>query len=136
MRLTDEQWAVLGPLIPLPEKKTTKRGCPRRPDREVLEGILWVLKTSAQWEERPKSYPAKSTCFDRFKVWNDRNVFPTLLEALYKQLADQRLLDLHESFVDGTFSAAKKGAWMSAGRLTPAGSVVESQAALASGRTR
>ena len=113
MRLTDEQWAVLGPLIPPPEQHT-KRGRPRRPDREVLEGILWVLRTGAQWEELPKSYPPKSTCFDRFKEWNDRNVFPVVLEALYEQLAEQGLLDLRESFIDGTFSAAKKGAWMSA----------------------
>lgn len=112
MRLTDEQWAVLGPLIPPPVKKT-KRGRPRRPDREVLEGILWVLWTGAQWKALPSDYPPKSTCFERFKEWNNRNVFPALLAALYEDLDEHGQLDLRESFIDGTFSAAKKGALMS-----------------------
>ena len=113
MRLTDEQWAVLGPLIPPPEKKTL-RGRPRRPDREVFEGILWVLHTGAQWNQLPTTYPPKSTCFERFQEWKNRNVFPALLETLYEQLADQGVLDLRERFIDGTFSAAQKGALMSA----------------------
>ena len=114
MRLTDEQWALLAPLLTPPEK-TTKRGRPRRDDRTLLEGILWVLRTGAQWDKLPRcDYPPKSTCFARFQEWNDRNVFPAVLGRLYELLEDQGLLDLREAFIDGTFSAAKKGARMSA----------------------
>ena len=114
MRLSDEQWAVLGPLIPAPEKRS-KRGRPRRSDKEVLEGILWVLRTGAQWEALPKGvYPPKSTCFERFQEWQERNVFPIILGRLYELLEDQGLLDLREAFIDGTFSAAKKGGRTSA----------------------
>jgi transposase len=112
--LTDGQWALLAPLLTPPEK-TTKRGRPRRDDRTLLEGILWVLRTGAQWDKLPRGdYPPKSTCFARFQEWNDRNVFPAVLGRLYELLDDQGLLDLREAFIDGTFSAAKKGARMSA----------------------
>lgn len=114
MQLTDEHWALLAPLLTPPEK-TTKRGRPRRDDRTLLEGILWILRTGAQWDKLPReAYPPKSTCFARFQEWNDRNVFPAVLGRLYELLEDQGLLDLREAFIDGTFSAAKKGAPTSA----------------------
>ena len=113
MQLTDEHWGLLAPLLTPPEK-TTKRGRPRRDDRPLLEGILWILRTGAQWDLLPREVdPPKSTCFARFQEWNDRNVFPAVLERLYELLEDRGLLDLREAFIDGTFSAAKKGARMS-----------------------
>lgn len=114
MRLTDEQWNNLQPLMPKPIKKT-KRGRPRRSDREVLEGILWILRTGAQWEALPKGeYPPKSTCHERFQEWNEHAVFPLILAALYEEFEDREWLDLRETFIDGTFSPAKKGATKSA----------------------
>ncbi|AWN24679.1 IS5 family transposase [Deinococcus irradiatisoli] len=114
MRLKDERWALLAPLLNLPEKKT-KRGRPRRDDRALLEGILWVLRTGTQWDKLPReAFPPKSTCFARFKEWNDRNVFPEVLGQLYDLLEDRELLDLREANTLGTFSAANKGARTSA----------------------
>lgn len=108
--MTDEQWGVLAPLLP-PAEKQTRRGRPRRGDKELLEGILWVLRTGAQWQALPRpDYPPKSTCFERFQEWNERGVFPNVLGRLYELLEEQELLDLREAFIDGTFSAAKKGA--------------------------
>ncbi|GGB85480.1 transposase [Deinococcus soli (ex Cha et al. 2016)] len=113
MRLSDAQWAVLAPLIPPPITRTT-RGRPRRSDREVLEGILWVLRTGAQWAALPKGeYPPKTTCHDRFQEWVDRQAFLNILTALAELSEENALLDLREAFIDGTFSAAKKGARMS-----------------------
>ncbi|ACO47628.1 IS5 family ISDds9 transposase ORF A [Deinococcus deserti] len=110
MRLTDQQWTVLAPLLPRPVKRT-RRGRTRQPDREVLEGILWILRTGAQWDALPKGeYPSKTTCHDRFQEWNEQNVFPTVLSALYELGEEEHLLDLREAFIDGTFSPAKKGA--------------------------
>lgn len=110
IRLNDDQWAVLAPLLPQPVKRT-RRGRPRRPDREVLDGILWILRTGAQWDALPKGeYPSKTTCHTRFQEWNEHNVFPVILSALYEMSEELQLLDLREAFIDGTFSAAKKGA--------------------------
>lgn len=114
MRLSDKQWSNLQPRIPKPIKKT-KRGRPRRDDREVLEGILWILRTGAQWDALPKGeYPPKSTCHERFQEWNEQGVFPLILAALYEEFEDREWLDLREAFIDGTFSPAKKGATRSA----------------------
>ena len=51
MDLTDEQWAILRPLIPEP---------PRRDD--VLNGILWILRIGAPWQDMPERYPPYQTC--------------------------------------------------------------------------
>ncbi|MBI1292812.1 transposase, partial [bacterium] len=57
MRLTDQQWVILYPLIPPPKRRQDGRGRPWRGNRECLEGILWVLKTGARWRDLPRDYP-------------------------------------------------------------------------------
>ena len=60
MDLTDEQWEVLAPLIPEPPRRTDGRGRPWRDPRDVLNGILWVLRTGAPWHDMPERYPPYS----------------------------------------------------------------------------
>jgi transposase len=57
MDLTDEQWAILEPLLPEPERRWEGRDRPWRPAREVLNGVLWVLRTGAPWHDLPERYP-------------------------------------------------------------------------------
>jgi hypothetical protein len=45
--LTDAQWAILDPLIPEPARRKDGRGRAWRPRRDVLNGILWILRTGA-----------------------------------------------------------------------------------------
>ena len=45
MELSDKEWEIIGPL--LPELPSGKRGRPWRNNREVLEGILWGMRTGA-----------------------------------------------------------------------------------------
>ena len=54
MDLTDEQWEVLEPLILDHFRRTGGRGRPWRDSRDVLNGILWVLRTGAPWHELPE----------------------------------------------------------------------------------
>lgn len=108
MELTDEQWRVLAPLIPEPRREDG-RGRPRRANREVLEGVLWVLRTGAQWADLPERYPPYQTCHRRFQEWVNEGVLKNVLEALAHDLEVRGELDLSECFIDGTFVAAKKG---------------------------
>ena len=62
--LTDEEWAVLGPL--LPPERSGKVGNPYRPHREVLNGIFWILRTGAPWRDLPERYGPWTTVYDRF----------------------------------------------------------------------
>jgi transposase len=66
MDLTNEQWEVLEPLIPVPVRRADGRGRPWRNSRDVLNGILWVLRTGAPWRDLPERYPPYQTCHRRF----------------------------------------------------------------------
>ena len=109
MDLTDEQWAVLEPLIPEPPRRPDRRGRPWRDTREVLDGVLWVLRTGARWRDLPKTYPPYQTCHRRFQRWVRDGTFKWVLTALAEYLRERGVLDLTEGFIDGTFVPAKKG---------------------------
>jgi transposase len=70
MSLTDEQWTVLEALIPQPRRRAYGRGRPWRPAREVLNGILLILRTGAPWKDLPERYPSYQTCHRRFQQWH------------------------------------------------------------------
>ena len=65
--LSDEQWELIGPLIPEPRRRKDNRGRPWAANRACLESILWVLQTGAAWRFLPKEYPSPSTCWRRLK---------------------------------------------------------------------
>ena len=107
--LTDEQWAVISPLIPENPRREDGRGRPWRDNREVLNGILWILRTGARWQDLPERFPPYQTCHRRFQNWVRSGVLRSVLEALAEDLRVRGRLDLAECFIDGTFVAAKKG---------------------------
>src|SRR3954464_12045143 len=110
--LTDEQWAILGPLIPEPPRREDGRGRPWRDTREVMNGVLWILRSGARWQDLPERFPPYQTCHRRFQQWV-REGMRKVLEALAQDLKERGDLDLSECFIDGTFVVAKKGdsAW-------------------------
>ena len=114
MRLTKEQWNILDPLLPKARKRSDGKGRPPRPNKEVLEGILWVLKTGARWRDLPEGYPPYQTCHRRFQQWIRGGVLRSILRALINHLKHKRKIDLTETFIDASFVKAKKGAKKSA----------------------
>ena len=110
MDLADEQWTVLEPLIGELPKRADGRGRPWRSSREVLNGILWILRTGAQWADLPGRYPPYQTCHRRFQRWVQDGKYERILEALALDLKERGKLDLSECFIDGTFVVAKEGA--------------------------
>jgi len=112
MDLTDAQWAILKPL--LQPKSKQGRGRPWRDARAVFSGILWVLRTGAPWHDLPDRYPPYQTCHRRFQQWQRDGTLTRLLHALAEDLQTRGKLDLSETFIDASFSSAKKGALLSA----------------------
>jgi transposase len=110
MDLTDEQWARLEPLIPEPPRRADGRGRPWTPRRPVLNGVLWVLRTGAQWQDLPDRYPPHTTVHRRFQAWVRDGTLERVLAALATDLQERGGIDVSECFVDGTFVGAKKGA--------------------------
>jgi transposase len=113
MDLTDEPWDVLKPIIPVPPRRPDGRGRPWRDAREVLNDILWILRTGAQWNDLPTRYPPYPTCHGRFQQWVRSGVLERILRALATDLEERGGIDLSECFIDGTFVVANKGgtAW-------------------------
>ena len=110
MDLTDAQWHVIKPFIPIELKRADGRGRPRIDNRPILNGIFWIMRTGAAWQDLPDRYPSYSTCYRRFRDWRSKGVFENILDALAKDLEERGKLDLSECFIDGTFVPAKKGA--------------------------
>jgi len=68
--LTDAQWAQIQPLLPKRPKRPLG-GRPRADDRKVLEGILWMLRRGARWQDLPEEFPSPSTCWRRLWDWEE-----------------------------------------------------------------
>jgi len=111
--LTDAHWARIACLIPKPKAKP-RGGRPRADDREVMEGILWMLRSGARWRDMPDRYPAYATCWRRLGEWERADLWLSLWRAFLKDLDEAQQLDWSEAFMDGTFAPAKKGATASA----------------------
>ena len=123
MELTDEQWAIVEPLLPKPVKRADGKGRPRVGNRAILNGILWIMRTGAPWHDLPNKYPAYQTCHRRFQEWVRAGTFESVLRKLVEDVKERGALDLTECFIDGTFVMAKKGAQ---GWEKPSGARVQS----------
>lgn len=107
--INEGEWELIAPLIP-GSSRQDGRGRPRRADLEILNGILWILRTGAQWADLPGRYPPYQTCHRRFQEWVKKKVFRKILEVIAQDMERRGKLNLTECFIDGTFSGAKKGA--------------------------
>lgn len=108
--LQDAQWAIIQPLLPKHTPRPDGKGRPRRSDRSVLNGILWILRTGARWCDIPDRFPPYQTCHRRFQEWVQSGVIRYVLETLAHDLETRGKFKLAECFIDATFVVAKKGA--------------------------
>src|SRR5450755_2224664 len=113
--LTDEQWLIVEPVL-REARRPDNRGRPWHDTRAVLNGVLWVLGTGAQWRELPEKYPPFQTCHRRFQQWVRSGKLLEALRLLARHLHERGKLNLDEAFVDATFASAKKGALRSVPR--------------------
>ena len=87
--LTDEEWALIAPLMP-PAKTARRHRVPET--RLLLDAILYVLTTGCQWRQLPKNFPSKSVVHDYMICWDRDGVLTRVHDALYaqaRQLADR-----------------------------------------------
>ncbi|HXR17276.1 MAG TPA: IS5 family transposase [Terriglobales bacterium] len=107
--LTEAQWKKIAPMLPKPPKQR-KGGRPWIENRRVLEGILWILRSGARWQDLPEKYPHPSTCWRRLRDWDEQGVWLNIWRAFLSELNERQQLKWSESFLDGSFAPAKKGA--------------------------
>ena len=83
--LTDEQWAIVAPLIP-PPKSSPRGGHPRTVDmREVLNTLFYLNRSGCQWDMLPHDLLPKSTVYDYFAQWRDDGTWAKMVQALREQ---------------------------------------------------
>ena len=111
--LTDEQWQRIAPHLPQ-HPPSPKGGRPRADDRECLEGLLWLLRTGARWQDVPVDLPSGSTCWRRLQEWAGEGVRADIQAILIAELDHLGRVDFEVLFADATFVRAKKGAPTSA----------------------
>src|SRR6204780_2075208 len=133
--LTDEEWGHLEHLIP-----QAKRGGRRREvdEREVVNGLLYVLSTGCQWRYVPRDLPPRSTLFGYFQRWEYDGTLLKIHYELYqkcRELADRQasptacVIDSQSvksaekggshidpaGYVDGGLNPRINGAWQKVG---------------------
>lgn len=85
--LTDEQWAILGPLIP-PSPKISR---PRRADmREVMNAILYLIRNGCAWRNLPHDLPAWRTVYYYFAKWRKCGVWKKIHDRLHNRVREMK----------------------------------------------
>lgn len=97
----------------LPPGRTGHRGHPRKDDRKMLNGMLWIARNGAQWRELPEVYGPWQSVYARFAKWQDDGT----LEAVFRALSadadkenlslDSTCIKVHESANGGGKTADK-----------------------------
>ena len=109
VKLTDSQWERIREHFPEEHPVPGRAGRKPVPTRRVLEAVLWILNTGAQWHMLPQHYPNYKTVHRRFQKWCEQEVLRDILVDVANLLREQGGLDESESFIDAMFSPAKGG---------------------------
>lgn len=106
----DSLWKIVRPLLP-PEPPKPRGGRPRIPDRQVLAGILFVLKTGIPWEYLPQElgYGSGMTCWRRLRDWQEARVWERLHRELLERLHSAGQLDWSRASLDSASIRARGG---------------------------
>ncbi len=105
--LSDEEWAVIEPLLPV-----QGRGAKRGDDRKVLNGIFYILRTGAPWRDLPGRYGPPTTVYNRYVRWGRKGVWKDVFDTLAREVKDS-LIFIDASIVKAHRAAAgsKRGNW-------------------------
>jgi transposase len=96
--LSDEEWALLEPLLP----KSRKSG--RVDDRKIVNAIIYVLRTGMPWRDLPARYGPYTTAYNRFNRWSRRGIWKLVFDKLASKSRDSLYL------IDSTVVKAHRAA--------------------------
>ena len=84
--LTDDEWAWIRPLIPPARPGGNKRTVV---ERDLVNGLMYILSTGCQWRYIPKDFPPRSTLHDYFTWWNCDGTLDRIHHALYVECREK-----------------------------------------------
>ena len=110
--VSDELWEIVEPLVPRRERRYRYPGRKRFPDRQALQGILFVLHTGIAWQQLPQElgFGSGVTCWRRLQEWQQAGVWDRLHELLLTRLRAAGEIEWSRAVVDSSQIQAKKGA--------------------------
>ena len=104
--LSDAQWKRIKQFLP----KTKARGRPRADDREIINGILYVLSTGCRWEDLPHDIAASyQTCHRRLLEFQRRRIWQKIVADLMKEADRRGLLNFNNAYHDASVVKSKRG---------------------------
>ena len=107
--LTDAEWELIAPHLPEPKAGPGKPGRPPRSNRQMLNGMLWLLRTGAPWRDLPRSrFGPWKTVHHRLSKWRREGVIEGLVEGLMGVLNDAGKIDWDLWCIDGSVARAAR----------------------------
>ena len=93
--LTDEEWAIIGDLLPAERGRWSR---PSQDNRRFLNGMLYVLRVGCPWRDMHERYGKWNSVYVRFRRWAEQGVWDALLETL----VELGLTDDWQHMIDST----------------------------------
>jgi putative transposase len=119
--IDDDLWALLEPVLKS-TKVRKKAGRPRRDDRAIFDGLVWLARTGSQWSQLPRQFGPKSTVHERFSEWVASGALERAWAVLLRAYDAEIGLDWSWQAADGCIVKApfgKKGALARRRRRAP-----------------
>lgn len=107
-QIPDALWERIEPLLPI-YKRSCKGGRPRLELRNVVTGILYVLRTGCQWKAMPREFGSGSAIHQYFQEWVQRGVFQKLWQVALAEYDDLKGIDWRWQSLDGAMTKAPLG---------------------------
>ena len=122
--LTEEQWRRIKDVLPPEQGRAGRRP---RPNREMVNAILWVLRSGAPWRDLPERDPKWKSVHTRFLRWSKRGVWKRVLDVLAADLDDElamidaSIVRVHQDAAGGkkTAVAVRGGAFLREDQAMP-----------------
>ena len=115
----DDLWAEMEPLIPArPDRR--QGGRPPANDRQLFDGMFYLLRTGAAWRDMPAEYGPWATVYDRFREWRAAKVFERLWAKCLHYYHAKYGLQWDWQSADGTYVRSPLGG-KKTGRIRPIG---------------
>jgi putative transposase len=107
-RVDDALWALLEPILRV-AKPRKKPGRPRRDDRAICDGLIWLARTGSQWPQLPRAFGPQATVHERFSEGVETDARERAWAALLRADAAERGLAWSWLATDGCLVKAPFG---------------------------
>lgn len=102
--MTDVEWDLIASEFPKPKRT----GRPRRDARQIVDAILWILRTGSPWRDLPDEFGPWQSAWRLFDQWNSDGTLDSVLKKLQSAFVDIGEIDNDLWCVDGTIVRAAR----------------------------